>query len=412
VAAWRRALADLEGARAAARRLTDAAGEKTERSRAEHEHFVERLRVAAAAAWVREVELELATAPLPDGVELLELTGWSRAGAAVDGVLEVAPDAIAPTLAALPAILRGARALRLLRRAHHAVEVACDALDREIAAAELGFTRRLSSIAKLQIAEPAAFVTAQLDRVRPQVIASMGAVIEHASVHLGSELAELGASWTRAVAAATTNHELGAAVTAIEEGTVASGQRIADEVRILATGGLGGLVHDMTPIVLAPLTAHGLTEAELRPRTTAALPHVAILASLTQMTPGGLATGRLSAMFRSTETVKHDVLDKLADRASRMRNKASAEMLDAEPILRAAVETALTTTLQHAIEAVTNRLDDQLAAARTDIATARTALAPKVAARDAGRTHAKALAAAIAALEANAPAAEAAAAAV
>jgi hypothetical protein len=402
IAAWRRAREALEQARAEARRIADAAV-RVPSGRA---RFEARLREVASAAGPREVAVEIAGDAMPDGVELIELTGWSQAGAAVDGVIELADgDAAtaASTLAGLPWVLRDARAIRLARRAAQVLAAAAGRLDDELTAAEAGFEARLAQLETLRVRDPDRLIATQLAAIRPQVAAGISAAIEHASVHLGSELAGLAAGWNQAVGAATTSQELTAAATAIDSDAAASGQRIAGEVQMLAMGGLGGILHDVSPALLAPLAALGVTDKELK-AIRAPLPPVAMLPSLTALGPSGLAAGRLASLFRSSAALKQELLDKLADRASRLTTKASAEMLEAEPALRGALDDALIATLRAALERQQARLDERLAAERAAIEEARATLAPTVQARDRLRAAERALAARIAALEEASPA--------
>jgi hypothetical protein len=284
-------------------------------------------------------------------------------------------------------------------------------LDQRLDDAETDFAARIARLEARVIDDPARFVAEQIERRRPQTIASVSALMEHASTHLG---AELGAptAWAAAIHAASSTDELAAAAATVEQEMAAAGQRIADEVQLLVMGGLGGIVHDLTPAVLAPLAAHGVPAEALRDLARApSLPPVPVLASLAEPQRSALAAGRLASLFRSRDALQRDLLDKVDQRATRLRARAEADMLDAEPRLRDAVDGALTAALTTAIDRQRTLLDQALAAEHAAIAAARAALAPLIEVRDAARASARQLARSIEALAAEQPAAAAAAAA-
>jgi hypothetical protein len=183
--AWRarRAIAEWERARAALAEAERATGAVA----AERARFVERLRLLASGlgegAAVRELVIEVAGGGVPDGIELLELNGMSRAGAKVDGVIALPEGAVLASeeLAALPALLRDARALRLAGRAVDAITAALLRLDDTLDTAEARFAARIERLEARRIAEPEKVIAEHLARVRPQAAAGISAVLEHAS---------------------------------------------------------------------------------------------------------------------------------------------------------------------------------------------------------------------------------------
>jgi hypothetical protein len=166
---------------------------------------------------VREIELTI-PGGLPDSVELVELMGELRASADVDAVIVVERDAlyaptpdgervrlggIAETIAELPALLARARSLTLARRAMTKLGTARARVESEINRTEALFRARIQKIAKLALPlDRRDFHAAQLQRVRPMLSASINAVMEHAAVHMGSELAQLGSGWLDAITGA------------------------------------------------------------------------------------------------------------------------------------------------------------------------------------------------------------------
>src|SRR4029078_11232196 len=116
------------------------------------------------------------------------------------------------------------------------------------------------------------------------------AVLEHAGVHLGSELAECARMWDALVAKASTQDELKAAAAHIDVDGPAQCKRIADETRILVVGGVGSSAHDILPELFAPLRQPGLPDEHARPpKQVPALPPVELLPSLMLPTATGFA---------------------------------------------------------------------------------------------------------------------------
>lgn len=401
----RRAIAEWERARAAlaeAERATSAVA-------AERARFVERLRLLASGlgegAAVREIVVEVAGGGVPDGIELLELNGMSRAGARVDGVIALPEGAglASAELAALPALLRDARALRLAGRAVDAITAALLRLDDTLDTAEARFAARIERLEARRVADPEAVIAEHLARVRPQAAAGISAVLEHTTAHLGTELAELAAGWIRAVEAVSSGDQLAAATAAIEAEMGPAVEQAVAAARLLAMGGIGGVVHDLTP---ALLQAAGVA-ADAAPAS--ALEPVAMLEALAASRGTTLSGGRLSRLFRSLDARKAELLGKVQERAARLQALASADLLGAEPRLRAAVEAALEGALAGALARREERLDDELADERAAIAAERVPLAPLAAARDTARAGARRLRAAIEELAAASPDAAAAA---
>jgi hypothetical protein len=311
--------------------------------------------------------------PLPDGVEVLELNGWSRSSARADLVIDAATEAEL-VAAELPERLADARAEGLARRALERLAAAIAVLDEQIDTAEAGFAARIARLESTRISDPDAHVAAELARLRPVMLASVGSVMEHGAVHLGSELALLRGEWTHAIEATTTREELHAAAATIDERSAASVQRIAGEVRMLVMGGLGGCAHDIVP------------------GSSAAVPAVDLLPSLTQARGSALDdNGWLSGMFRTFDSRRADALQKVDQRLARLDQVAAAELLDAEPLLHAALDTAVATAITAAATKRTAALDREIAAEQEAIAAERETLAPLVQVREGARNSASIL---------------------
>jgi len=344
--------------------------QRDERERAAREKFYSELRLLCGGGpegnGVREVELTIDRA-LPERVELVELMGALRASAEFDAVLVVERDGLyAPnpggdkvklgplseTIPDLPTVLERARALTLARRAITKLATARTDIEQQIDQVERQFQERIQKVAKLALPiDIARFRDSQLARMKPTLAASVNAVMEHAAVHMGTELANLGTEWMAAIQNATTSDELKAAVAKIEDWPT-SAMRIAEEVRVLVIGGAGGLARDLYAETVSPLRAHGLPEEHLKtPRRAPTVSPVTILDSLANPTSFTLGGNWFAGLFKSFDAKKADIREKVHARIERIRDVAAAELLDAEPELHASVTHSLAAQLDTAIEA-------------------------------------------------------------
>lgn len=384
--------------------------------------FVSAVRSCAAmgANNVRELQLVLAGGPLPDRIEILELTGPSRAEAEIDAVLLVRPDGVyAPgrdqpiplgpvevAISVLPSVLAAARALSIARRFRRKIEGALRALDDSLRRKEDAFRGRIVALEGKRMRDPQGFIQAQLDRVRPQIFASVQAVMEHASVHLGSELAQLQAEWINGIAEALTADELKLKVAKVTEHWDASPRRIGEEVRVLVMGGLGGSARDIYPDLVAPLVPWGLPAEFARPlRSAPVLPRLELLPSLTGETKSKLdLPGWLSGLFRSLEKRRTEVREKAHDRVEKLQERSTAELRDAEPRMHALLRDVLAGLLGNTIEHQRASVESAISAEYAAIVRERDALEPLMRARDAVRVELETLASLIAELERTQPA--------
>jgi hypothetical protein len=376
----------------------------------------------AGGAGVHEVDLEVATDAMPPDVEALELNGWSHAAATVDAVVIVRNGMVhapggksaetlavgtpADIVAGLPELLRQARALRLARRARDQAAVGLGELDLVIDRAAVDFAHRIARVEELRITDRAAFVARERARMGPQISATVTAVLEHANAYLSSELAQQTQEWQRAVAKATTNDELKAAVQAIDEGA-ASLARIAGEVRTLVMGGLGGGTRDLYPDLVDNLVPHGLPEEHTRPpRAASEVKAVDLLPCLTHASPPKIADSQswLTGLVRSLDHRRTELTAKVQAYGERLVQLAHAEMLDVEPRLHAALGETLGQQLDGAIDHQVAWLDGELARVRAAIDKERIALAGVVQQRADVRRDLEKLTAAINSIEQSQPA--------
>lgn len=372
------------------------------RIRMQRGRFFESLRALSSGpplgSSVREVELELGEGPLPEGVELIELTRPAQAAESVDAIFLVERDVIhAPhnddgaalavgkvpdVIANLPALLGRARTLTLALHARDALEPVVTKLDDEVTDSEESLRLSVERLEAMHIPDKLAFVQKQLANVRPQISQSIHAVIEHAAHHLGSELAALGHEWTASIANSRNNDELKAALSRIEKSAPLDAKRIAQEIHLLAVGGAAGSAHDLFPELLAALRPHGLDEAP--PRSAPQLPPIELMPTMTRTPAAKLsgAAGWLSGLFRSFDSRRSDVQAKAAARMTHLREVASSELLDAEPKLFATIEAALQAQLVAAMARQEAWLETALANQRSLVAREGAKLAPIARMRD------------------------------
>lgn len=371
-----------------------------------------------ARTGVTALDVEVADGPLPDGVELIELAGANRAEADVDAALIATRDGVlapvsgAPAvrighpeqvLRALPTLLVHARALNIARRALDRIDASRATLDGILRTAEVDFELRLGRIHALQVADPATLRLEQLERLGPKILASVGGVMEHASTHLGAELAELATKWADLFAHATASDHLTAAVAQIDAQWPDEARRIVDETRTLLTGGVAGSAHDLYADMTAPLRELGLAESTKRLAPVVTLPP--LLPSLTSPTNArwGGAADKLTGLFRKFEAKRDDFAAKAHARAEHLRAVAQAELLDAQPLLNAALAETLSAELAAAVDRHSGRVADQLVIVEAQIKREREALYVLRRTRDDAEAASRDLVERIAYLEAELP---------
>lgn len=370
-----------------------------------------------AGANVIDVAITVAESPLPQGIEIVELAGTSRAGAEVDAVLLVKDGQIftpgsppqplgdfAHALGTLPSLLADARALRIARRIETKITAAMSSLADSLERKEAMLRERIARFEELQLADPDGFVRTQIDRVRTEISASVTAVVEHASVHLGSELAALQQDWIGWVGDAPDSEALKTGVAKIEMEWGTRPLRIAEEVEVLVLGGLGGSIRDVYPEVVAPLLDRGLPKGRGKLQAAPALPHVPLLPSLKQE-PAKLEKGSwLAGLFRSFEAQRAKVRERVHERIERLQEIAESELLDAEPRLNEAIRMAVAELLATAITHQAENLEATIKTEYAAVTRERKTMAPLVAIADSVRAEAGRLGEMIAQVERHEPA--------
>jgi hypothetical protein len=343
--------------------------------------YGESLRAVASAA--RELELEVSEGPLPEGVVL------TTSIESADLVLPA--RAAGAALARLDELAAQAREVTLARRAKDAITLAAAAMNDRLSRAEDEFRARFSKLEAMRIGDPDGFSQNVRARVRPQLVASVHALIEHASSHLGGELARLGTEWIGSIAGAADGDALAAVVERIEVSAPNVTQRIADEVRLLVGNGAAGVAHDLYPALVAAMKPHGLPEPPRGERVA-----VAPIEMLESLGGSGAKLGgalkKLTGLFKGFDAKRADTREKAHARLEHLKEVAHADLLDAEPKLHDAITAAITGELATLVALQQQWLEAAHAAEREAVIREREALAQVAAERDAAFRDADSLA--------------------
>jgi hypothetical protein len=373
--------------------------------------YVATVRALTSSRDIVEVELEITSGLLASGVEVCELGGLSTS---LDVVLIVEGGTVrAPggmvvgaydnAIAKLAAFSSAARAMRLARRARESIALTVAGLDDQLTRAEDNFQHRIAKLEVNRIPDPTTFIAAQLARIRPQIVTSVNAVIEHASVHLGAELAAVGEEWISSIASSDSSDALKETITRIETSAAASMQRISDETRTLVISGGGGSAHDLYPELVAALIPLGLPDDVTARRAAPVLPPVDVLPTLATTSIAKLSGQWLAGLFRSFDSRRSEVREKTHAQIEQLRELATDELLDVEPQLHAAIEQVLAPQLVAACQRQAAALEAALAAEHAAITADRARLAPSIEQRDRARTILIELRAHIVAIELELP---------
>jgi hypothetical protein len=418
----RRALTELQFSSVAAQEATRAlvsAEQELEaaegRVRVVRARFYESLRAVSTGSAVRGVDLWLANGPLPEGVELIE--GKVGSGSECDAMLFVEGErlylgnaemqhpsklgTLAESIPTLPRVLATERARGIAEQARAVLAEVVAGADEILDRAEAGFEARIRRLEDMRLHNAAAFQTTELEKIRGQVVSSVHAVIEHTSMHLGSEMQRLAQEWIGAIAGAASPEQLKATVGALEVSSPQVTKRIAEEVRMLAVGGAGGVAHDLYPELVAGLTARGLVEP--RPKAAPELPAIDVLSAFAQSSAAKLggALQWLTGLFRSFDSRRADVREKAHARIEHLREVATAELLETEPRIHAVVMAVLATQIANAVARQASWLERALAAEHELVARERAVLAPLANVRAVARQDLERLDQQIAAIDAH-----------
>jgi hypothetical protein len=334
------------------------------------------LDASARGADVERLFLELDLGPLPRGVSAVEVpsSGGARWLGLADGcllacapgaeltdedralvqaartrvphVFAITPDggdgpvgadpavryagACATVLTRLPDILLLERALRLSAGAHAALRRTVPILDERITRIEAEARTRMSRLDALRVHDPAAFVAARIDRLRGRISEHTHALIRMATDQLLELLTRRESVWKASLSAATTADELRAAIARIDEQWPSTCAEVIEDVRSLVRSALGRAAADILQPFLAEIG--GVAGASTR--------SIELPMSWGTSAPHGELVGgapRLASLLQSTDTMKAAALERLGAGMAKARGRASADLLDAEPLLREAL---------------------------------------------------------------------------
>ncbi|TMQ04096.1 MAG: hypothetical protein E6J91_44665 [Deltaproteobacteria bacterium] len=291
------------------------------------------------------------------------------------------------------------RSIAVGERAVAALASGSAALDAAITRAETGFRARLDRLEALRIASPEDHVAAALARIRPPVLAQVQQLLRRALESVDGAIAELGAAWSARLGEAASTEDLRKAATQIDEESPGVLQRVQADAHRALTGGLTERARVHYRELIAELRRGSSRDDAAPPWLTA---EVAI-AEMTSSTSLGAVAPRLTSLFRSQGTLKAEALAQLEQRIARLRQVASANILDTEPRLEPAVTGALAVALRGEVERHVAWLEAELARERVAIDAERAQLAGFAAARDAARRDERELVTALAALAAELP---------
>jgi hypothetical protein len=374
------------------------------------------VRRLCATDGIRTIDVSIVEGKLDRDVSLVEMLEGSRMP--VDAAITVAGQKATTiaangrsvslgdfdaAIAALPALGRHGRALRIGLRYRSKIAATLTNLVNAIDRKEASFDERLERLAQLRLVDPGAFVEGQLDEVRPHIVVSIQAVMEHAATHLGSELAEVTGRWLGTLDATDARGELRGIAGSIEGEWVNEMRRIAGDVRVLVEGGIKGCACDLYPQVVEPLRSHGLPSEHATLRSAPPVTRLALLPTLEAAPPPQLldADGRIAGLFRSLANRRGRIRDRLAEDLADVTRRASSELLSAEPnlhtTLSAMIAAELGTAIRHQVAWLERAESDEQAA----IAAERARLAPFVGVRDAVSRKLERISREIARLEAD-----------
>ena len=406
--------------------------------------FVDAMAGCLADAAVEKLFVEVGGGPLSDQVVVIELPAGANArsldamaadaclvacgarGFAMTEQLEIALGAV-PHLFAVDAGERGSgdprvrriagaaavaragtelvrlavieRALAVGERAVAALAAGSATLDAAITRAETGFRARLDRLEAMRVADPDDHVAGALARTRPAVAEHVRQLLRRALDALDAAIGGLGAAWSVRLGEASSTEALRAAAAQIDDESPAALQTAQAAAHRALLDGLTERAR----------THHRELVGELRRGTSrddAAPPWLTAeveIAELTSSTSLGAVAPRLTSLFRSLDALRGEALAQLEQRTAKLRQVASANLLDTEPRLEPAVTGALAIALRGELERHAVWLDAELARERVAIDAERAQLAVLALIRDTARSDERELVSSLAALTAELP---------
>lgn len=404
--------------------------------------LVEALRSWLADEAVERLFVEVAAGPLPEQVVVIELPAradaWSLDSVAADACLVACGDrgfamtdqletvlAIVPHLfavgaaglplgteprvrllgdvaAAAPALIALAtieRQIAVGRRAIAALSAGCAILDRVTSSAESAFRARIDQLEALRIPDADGYTASALARVRQTVVEHAHRLMQRALEQVDAAIDRFGAEWSARLGEATSTDALRTAAARLDEQSPAALQAAQAEAH-------RALVDDLTEHARAHYRELVSELRRATTRTDAVPSWLTVEVRIGDMTSGtslGAVAPRLTSLFRSLDALKADALAQLEQRIARLRQVASANLLDTEPRLEPAVTGAVAVALRADVERHGVWLEAELARERIEIDAERAQLTVLAIVRDTARADERQIAAAVAALSSELP---------
>jgi len=291
------------------------------------------------------------------------------------------------------------RALAVGEHAAAALAAGSAALDAAISRAETGFRARLDRLEAMQVGDPDDHIAGALARTRPAVVEHVRQLLRRALDELDAAIGGLGAAWSARLGEASSTEALRAAAAQIDDESPAALQTAQAAAHRALLDGLTARAR----------AHHGELVGALRRGTSrdddppAWLTAEVEIAALTSSTSLGAVAPRLSSLFRSLDALRGEALAQLELRIAKLRQVASANLLDTEPRLEPAVTGALAIALRGELERHATWLDAELARERVAIDAERAQLAVLALIRDTARSDERELVSALDALAAELP---------
>jgi hypothetical protein len=403
--------------------------------------------VDALCSWladdaVERLFVEVAAGPLPEQVVVIELPPradpWSLASVAADACLVACGDegfrmtgqleavlAIVPHLfavgvrglplataprvrllgdpgnaaAALIELAQIERQIAVGQRAVAALSAGCAILDRMTSSAESAFRARIDGLEALRIPDADHYTAAALARVRQTIVEHAHRLMQRALAELDGAIERFAADWMARLQGAASTDALRSAAARLDEESPAMLQRAQGEAH-------RALVEELTEHARAHYRE---LVSELRrgtTRTDAVPSWLTVEVRIGDMTSGtslGQVAPRLSSLFRSLDALKTDALAQLEQRIAKLRQVASANLLDTEPRLEPAVTGTVAVALRADVERHGVWLEGELARERIEIDAERAQLTLLALTSDTARADERQITAAIASLSSELP---------
>ncbi|HEY0482457.1 MAG TPA: hypothetical protein VGD37_33280 [Kofleriaceae bacterium] len=309
---------------------------------------------------------------------------------------------LASFAAAAEAMVQLATIERALAVGAHAVAslaAGSAALDAAITRAEIEFRARIDRLEALRIASPDDHIAAALARIRPAVVEHVRRLLRGALDQLDDAVTALGATWAARLGEASSADALRTAATRINDESPAVLQDAQAAAHRVLVDGLTERARVHYHELVGELR-HGAARRDAAPSWLTVEIEIAALTSSTSL---GAVAPRLTSLFRSFDALRTDALAQLEQRVAKLRQVASANLLDTEPRLEPSVTGPIAIALRGEVERHAAWLEAELARERVAIDAERTELASFAILRDDARSDERKLVTALDALAAELP---------